>query len=294
MSTALELAWAAVTHAPDDARCVDVLADLLEERGDPLGAYLRAVLERSRRPDDVTLRLEVLRVQRTFEERYPGHAITWSRVGLMEAIRYTRRQGGDLPAILAEPLARALRLLRWWSFDDDRHVAAIAGAPTSLVELDVSLSTPRADPVDLTPAIQRLPRLTTLSAQGHVAFSGLRHEALHSLSWSAFVRPGDEVIAELSMLELPALRGLTLGIRAGTAPWPLELLSGHRLPSLKALSLAGTLWPHQVEDLAACGLLRQLEELHLGVEPLPDFERILTEAADRFDHLLRFTRPRAF
>jgi hypothetical protein len=294
MAAALDLAWEAVAATPDDPRCVDVLADLLLERGDPLGTFLRNALELNRRPDDVALRLEVLRAQRAFEDRFGGHAITWSRLGLMEAVRYTRRQGGDLPAVLSEALSRALRLLRWWSFDDERQLAALDDAPPSLLELDVSLSSPRAQPFDLSPTLAGLPRLTTLHAQGHVAFGGVRHDALETLAWSAFVRPGDEVIAELCALRLPALRSLSLGIRAGTTPWPLDLLSGHHLPCLRALSLAGTLWPHQLEELAACGLLRQLEELHLGVEPLPDFERILSETADRFDHLARFTRPRAF
>ncbi|MCU0697893.1 MAG: hypothetical protein MUC96_15315 [Myxococcaceae bacterium] len=294
MSTPLELAWQAVTAAPDDARCVDVLADLLLERGEPLGTHFRSVLGLLARPDDVALRLEVLRLQRAFEERYPGHALTWTRTGLLESVRYTRREGGALRSILAEPLACALRLVRWWSFDDERELRALDSLPASLVDLDVSLSTEREEPVALGAAIATLPRLEALSAQGQFSLEGLQHEGLRALTWSAFVRPGDEVVRELASVRLPALRGLTLGLRAGPAPWPLELLSGHAFPSLRSLSLAGNLWPNQLEELAACGLLRQLEELHLGVEPLPDFARILEEAADRFDHLERFTPPRPF
>ena len=139
----------------------------------------------------------------------------------------------------------------------------------------------------------RLPRLTTLSAQGQLSLAGLAHPTLESLTWSAFARPGDEIAAELSTLRLPRLRGLVLGLRASPARWPIDVLSGHTLPSLRALALAGSLWPQHLEDLAACGLVRQLEELHLGVEPLPAFAQILAETADRFDHLRRFTPPRA-
>ncbi|MDX2008934.1 MAG: hypothetical protein SFW67_02020 [Myxococcaceae bacterium] len=290
----LDLAWQAVAESPDDVRCVDVLADLLLEQGDPLGAHFRAALELLRRREDVALRLEVLRLQRAFEERYPGHALTWTPTGLIEAVRYTRREGGALRSILSEPLAQALRLVRWWSFDDDRDVRALERLPPSLVELDVSLSTGREAPVELSGPVEGLPRLEVLSAQGQFSLHGLRHEALRALTWSAFVRPGDDVVEELASVRLPALSGLTLGLRAGPAPWPIELLSGHTFPALRALALAGNLWPNQLEDLAASGLLRQLEELHLGVEPLPDFARILEEAADRFDHLRRFTPPRAY
>jgi hypothetical protein len=292
MSAALELAWESVRAAPDDVRRVDVLTDHLLEVGDPFGTHLRLSLELLRRPAEVGLKLEVLRSQQAIEQRFAGHAITWTPLGLMEGLRYTRREGGSLARILAEPAAQAVRFVRWWSLDDPHTVAALEHLPPTVVELELVAAGERMEPVPLAALVARLPQLMTLSAQGQLSLDGLKHPALRSLTWSAFVRPGDEVVAELATLRLPALRGLVVGLRAGPSRWPLDLLSGHTFPSLKALALAGSLWPQHLEDLAACGLVRQLEELQLGVDPLPAFEQILTDAADRFDHLRRFTPPR--
>ena len=49
--------------------------------------------------------------------------------------------------------------------------------------------------------------------------------------------------------------------------------------------------PQQLGDLASSGLLRGLEELLLDVQHLTQFDEILSDTADRFEHLTRFRRP---
>lgn len=296
MSSA-DAAWARVIEAPDDLRRADVLADVLLEQGDPLGETLRLASEAARRPTEPALAQALAAAHAAFDGRYArapeAPRFDWRRTGLLEAARFSRDEDGRLEPLLDEPLARALGSLTCWSSTAGPLRRASPRLPATLTRLALGHTASEAV-VSLAPFLERLPRLASLELTGSFGLDGARHQVLRSLSWKAPAHPGETLLAEAATWRLPALRTLSLHLRAGPTAWPLGFLSGDGLPALERLTLAGTLWPQHLEELATSGLVRRLRSLDLsGVRALPGFGEILDATADRFEHLRPFRPPGA-
>lgn len=289
MQAALEQAWQAIRQAPDDVAKLEVLADLLLQEESTFGELLRLELERERvGGQHLTPRIERERRAIASGLRHEISDAEWFR----GFVRSTAGEGTTvLRRVLAHPAFRLLRLVEW-SFSDEDSLdsidASLAELPTTVGELRLTVRTLEAGWLSWPAQLGRLQTLVTnlpLSLEG-VSAGELRTLHLHppGIDAAAFVR-------SLETAWFPKLAELSVMFEPTTERWPASFLAGDRTPALKRLWIQGGLMPEHLEELASSGLLRGLEELSLDVQHLPQFDLILSDTADQFEHLRRFRRP---
>ncbi|MDP3237014.1 MAG: hypothetical protein Q8N26_29735 [Myxococcales bacterium] len=285
MSSALDSAWRAVQESPDDVSRLEVLADLLLQEGDSFGELVRLELEQERSAGDaLSSTIEQRRSGITSTLRHELAAGDWRR-GFVLAT--TGTGAPTLERCLEHPAFRLLRELGW-TFGPADGLARIHQVLTSLPRTVRKLTLSGTDLEDGT--LQWLSALTGLEhLETDLPFNleGAKAEGLRSLQ---FHTDGLDP-ASLESVWFPRLIQLELFVQPWPERWPTSFLSGTRSPALKRLFLKGALMPHHLEDLASSGLLRGIEELTLDVQHLSQFDEILSDTADRFDHLKRFRRP---
>ncbi len=289
MSTALDSAWRAVQTSPGDVHRLEVLADLLLQEGDSFGELIRLELERERHGGEkLSPAIERHRAHIASTLRHdlgPGdwrQGFVWSSTG--SGCRTLER-------CLEHPAFKTVRELEW-TFSGEDTPGRIEYALTSLPPTVQGL---RLTGDDLAEGSTQWPNeatgLTQLVTNLPFRLENARAEQLRSLFFHPEgLDPGD-LIAGLGSAWFPRMTQLELSLDPTSERWPTSFLSGERCPALKRLSLSGALMPQHLEDLASSGLLRGLDELFLDVQHLDQFDEILSDTADRFDHLKRFRRP---
>ncbi|MER2565777.1 MAG: hypothetical protein ABTQ32_33950 [Myxococcaceae bacterium] len=289
MQAALEQAWQAIQQTPDDVTRLEVLADLLLQEESAFGELLRLELERER-VGGTTLTPRIERERRAIATglRHEFAETDWRR----GFVRTTRGQGATtLRRVLAHPALRLLRVVEWeFGPEDslDAIDASLEALPPTVVELRLTGLNLEAGSLDWPRQLARLQTMVTnlrLSLEG-VSAGELRTFHLHPLGVDAA-----EFLRSLETVWFPNLIEWSLQLEPTTERWPASFLAGDRTPALKRLWLSGGLMPEHLEELASSGLLRGLEELTLDVQHLPKFDMILSDTADRFEHLKRFRRP---
>lgn len=289
MQGALEQAWQAIQQVPDDVSRLEVLADLLLQEESAFGELLRLELERERVGGTrLTPRIDKERRAIATGLRHEIADAEWAR----GFVRSTTGSGTSaLRRVLPHPAFRLLRAVEWsFGLGDslDAIEASLAELPSTVIEL--RLTGRSLEPGSLAWPAQ-LGRLQTLVANvplalAHVSAGELRTLHLHPVGLEAA-----EFVRSLENVWLPKLTELSLTIEPTTQRWPASFLAGDRTPALRRLWLQGGLMPEHLEELASSGLLRGLDELALDVQHLPQFDQILNDTADQFEHLRRFKRP---
>lgn len=286
MQAALEQAWQAIQQTPDDVTRLEVLADLLLQEESAFGELLRLELERER-VGGTTLTPRIERERRGIASglRHEIADADWRR----GFVRTTRGQGATtLRRVLAHPAFRLLRVVEWeFGPEDslDAIDASLEALPPTVIELRLTGLNLEPGSLDWPRQLVRLQTMVTnlrLSLEGVVA-AELRVLHLHPMSV--------EFLHSLETVWFPNLVEWSLHLEPTAERWPASFLAGDRTPALKRLWLSGGLMPEHLEELASSGLLRGLEELTLDVQHLPQFDMILSDTADRFEHLKRFRRP---
>ena len=292
MPSALEQAWRGLEDDPDDSSRLEVLADLLIEAGDRHGELIRVAVEARRRPLDGALaaRLHALLEAHEGSLRLPGAAL--SLQWFDGFVRYAQGVGGpQLTRVLQSTESRRLEWLSW-KFDPSTKASTIAialkGLPRTLHTIDLQATTdeePLGSLEDFTKTLSTLPRLSTLRVHHlPVPLASLSTPHLSSL----FLRRATAFLEDLSKVQLPSLRSLTLSLDARHGRWPLRLLAAEGLPRLVSLSIEGAFLPEDLEDLSTSALLRQLEHLTVSVGAPRALEDVVQLTEDRFSHLKVF------
>ena len=289
MQAALEQAWQAIQQTPDDVSRLEVLADLLLQEESAFGALLRLELERERvGGQKLTPRIERERRAIASGLRHEIADAQWWR----GFVRSTTGQGATvLRRVLAHPAFRLLRVVEWeFGVGDslDAIEACLGELPATLVELRLTGRNLERGALAW-PA--QLVRLQTMLANLPLSLAGVSCGELKVLHFHPVGVEAAEFVRSLENMWFPKLAELSLTLEPTTERWPASFLAGDRTPALKRLWLQGGLMPEHVEELASSGLLRGLEELSLDVQHLPQFDEILSDTADRFEHLKRFKRP---
>lgn len=289
MQAALEQAWQAIVEMPDDVSRLEVLADLLLQEESVFGELLRLELERERvGGQKLTPRIERERRAIASGLRHEIADAEWLR----GFVRSTTGKGTTtLRRVLAHPAFRLLRVVEWgFGVGDslDAIDASLGELPATVVELRLTGRNLEAGSL-VWPA--RLVRLQTLVANLPLSLEGATAGELRALHLHPVGVDAAELVQSLENLWFPKLAELSLTLEPTTRRWPASFLAGDRTPALKRLWLQGGLMPEQLEELASSGLLRGLEELSLDVQHLPQFDEILSDTADQFEHLKRFRRP---
>lgn len=289
MSAALEQAWQAIQATPDDVSQLEVLADLLLQEGSAFGELLRLELERERvGGEKLTPRIERERRAIASGLRHEIADSEWWR----GFVRSTTGKGTTvLRRVLAHPAFRLLRVVGWGFGAGD----ALDAIDASLGELPATVVELRLTGRNLESGSLAWPaqagRLQTLVANLPLSLEGVTAGELRALHFHPVGIEAAEFVGTLEKVWFPKLAELSLTLDPTTERWPASFLAGDRTPALKRLWLQGGLMPEHLEELASSGLLRGLEELSLDVQHLPQFDEILSDTADRFDHLKRFRRP---
>jgi hypothetical protein len=289
MSAAIDSAWRAVQESPDELSRLEVLADLLLQTGDSFGELIRLELERERNAGDtLSPAIERHRARIASELRHDIAAADWRR-------GFVRRTSGvgcsTLERCLAHSSFRLLRSVEWAFGVGDgpgRIDHVFTTLPPTVLELRLTGTNLPAGSIRWPTAATRLEVLVTNLP---ISLEGAQATALRSLHFHPFGLEAAALVASLESLWVPRLTELAMSVEPTVERWPTSFLAGGRCPALKRLSLSGALMPQHLEDLASSGLLRGLEELFLDVQHLDQFDEILSDTADRFDHLKRFRRP---
>ncbi|MBL8937595.1 MAG: hypothetical protein JNM69_23740 [Archangium sp.] len=289
MQGALEQAWQAIQQAPDDVSRLEVLADLLLQEESAFGELLRLELERERVGGTrLTPRIERERRAIASGVRHEIADADWLR----GFVRSTRGEGSTvLRRVLAHPAFRLLRVVEWGFGDGDSLdaiEASLGELPPTLVELRLTGRNLESGALAWP---SQLRRLQTMVANLPISLAEVTSPELRALHFHPAGVDAAEFVRGLEQVWFPKLAELSLTLEPTTERWPASFLAGDRTPALKRLWLQGALMPEHVEELASSGLLRGLEELSLDVQHLPQFDMILSDTADRFEHLKRFRRP---
>lgn len=289
MQAALEQAWQAVQETPDDVSRLEVLADLLLQEENAFGELLRLELERERvGGTNLTARIERERRAIASGLRHEIADAEWFR----GFARSTRGTGATvLRRVLTHPACRLLRVVEWeFGVDDslDAIEASLGELPATVVELRLTARNLERGTLAWP---KQLNRLQTMVANLLLSLDGVSSGELKALHVHPVGVDAAEFVRSLENVWFPKLGELSLTLEPTLERWPASFLAGDRTPALKRLWLQGALMPEQLEELASSGLLRGLEELSLDVQHLPQFDMILSDTADRFEHLKRFRRP---
>lgn len=289
MQAALEQAWQAIQATPDDVSRLEVLADLLLQEESAFGELLRLELERERvGGQKLTPRIERERRAIASGLRHEIADAEWLR----GFVRSTSGKGTTvLRRVLAHPAFRLLRVVEWgFGVGDslDAIDASLGELPATVVELRLTGRNLESG-VLVWPA--QLTRLQTMVANLPISLAGASAAELRALHFHPVGVDAAEFVRSLESVWFPKLAEVSLTLEPTNERWPASFLAGDRTPALKRLWLQGGLMPEQLEELASSGLLRGLEELALDVQHLPQFDMILSDTADRFEHLKRFRRP---
>jgi carbon storage regulator CsrA len=216
----------AVLEAPDDEAIRLIFADWLEERGDPLGEFIRTQCRLARLPADDPRRKALTDRERVL---WAEHGAAW-RLSLPPVLREAPFERGfveavhltvsDFLASAAELFAaapvRRLRVQRPWSFTPASQVPRLASSPylASLAELDVSEQDVGDDGVALLATSPHVTSLKTLLLRGNgIGDAG------------AVVLANSSVLAGLSALDLEGNRIGRAGAQAlAASPYLANLL----------------------------------------------------------------------
>lgn len=297
MKTPLDQAWAQALAAPDDLQARQVLADALQEAGDPHGELIELQLIT---PADAEEREEA-RIQVTQLLAMHGAALLgdadlagrlelrWEGgfVRVAEAVATL----GDAETLLRAPAGRLIRSLHF--SDLAAPVAQIAAvlarcAPPTLRGLRIGLA-PVATPAvhDVAPLFLALPALEQLDVTGLlVDFATVTSGRLARLAVGSTLN-AEPALTTLGAADLPALRRLELLLPDQGAHLPGAFLTAHGFRGLEWLWLVGDVTRGTIEALAGSALLARLRQLTLipGVDPA--WSTALRHHAAAYAHLER-------
>ncbi|MFT3709033.1 MAG: hypothetical protein QM817_15405 [Archangium sp.] len=287
--TPLEAAWKAVLEHPEDDRALSVLSDALSEQGDPHGELIRMGLAPDVDLDAVHLFVATHATELLGDVSRLHH---WapvfergfiSRAGTVSTAR-------ELEALLTRPVGRLLRELRVNEPPSQVVKAVIRSAPVLLQRLTMTSAVEEESPFALAPLLEALPRLERLHlGLTQIDWVGARSSSLKTLGVELWPRT-----QLMGPARFPMLDSLYLTLSFGGTRPPPELLEGVVTPTLRTLTIAGALWPAQLELLAASPLLAGLRSLHLLGETATGWYPVLLQRADAFRHLERLSvRPDA-
>lgn len=286
--------WKRVVDEPDDLKTRSVLADLLQEQGDPLGEFLQlSCMLEEMAPDDARRpglreRAEALRRR---------HVVLWTREvaavaglrpqkqpyrkafrierGLVEALICTTRA---LPALAAAARVAPIRALEVDPFGESVKAAGWAESLSAMPELsrirDLTLKVEaeaEALAVLRSPNLSRLERLaiTGLPSASEVIAEIARGKACQGLV-ELEIASGSPARAPSPVETLAALPLQRLSLsRVGVGPEAAQALA--RMKTLRSLSLRDEpLGLSGARALAASPDLASLEELSLGSCEVPE------------------------
>jgi len=286
----------AVLAASDDAGPRMVLADWLQEAGDPRGELMALQLRLATTPDDAQL---LARERRLFE-RHRRHffgalepdrgSVVW-RAGFIDTVRC---DVADLVAILGHPSLRMLRTLAVYFSGDQLEQLARLQLPPTLTTLELRGQVNMRGQLALPALLRGLPalaRLVVLDGPDDTVLDRPELPQLRVLSFAG-VPPRLAVSGPWAPADwtrrVPALEELTLD-RAPIAPEQLGIwwdLVRYPPPGLRVLRLVrcdnAAEW---LDRMLASPLLDQLRTLDLRNSGTAPVALLLAAHAQRFGHL---------
>lgn len=280
--TPLEAAWEAVLERPDDDRALHVLGDALLEIGDPLGELVELGLAPNVDLDQVHqyVATHARALLGGDEARLHLWSPTFDRGFVARATIGFRT---ELEVLLMLPIGRLLRDLRVTEVPST-VLATLKRTPArSLKRLTLTASSTTAmdAPLSVAQLLETTRRLERLHLNvPTIDWRDVKNSTLKMLGFELGPRSFDMAGARFEALE-----ALYLTLPFAQTRLSEELLSGEVTPKLQTLTIAGAMWPSQLEVLSHSALLPKLRALHLMGETATGWYPVLLQRVEAFRHL---------
>ncbi|MBL8916998.1 MAG: hypothetical protein JNM17_40210 [Archangium sp.] len=279
--TPLEAAWEAVLERPDDDRALHVLGDALLEIGDPLGELVELGLAPNVDLDQVHqyVATHARALLGGEESRLHLWGPMFERGFVVKATIGFRT---ELEVLLTLPIGRLLRELRVNEVPS-AVLTTLKRTPARCLErLTLTGSTSTVDaPLPVAQLLATTPRLERLHLDvASLDWRDTTNSTLRMLGFELGARSFDMAGARLEALEALYLTLPFAQTRLGE-----ELLSGEVSPRLQTLTIAGAMWPSQLELISHSALLPKLRALHLMGETATGWYPVLLQRVEAFRHL---------